>query len=70
MKFCQAIEYKKEIFPFKNQVQNAGRQFTLDYWSRDMFNFDFLEKDLGMVSPPYFVCDFSRKIFFKLYSFN
>ena len=34
---------------------------TLDYGSRDMLNFDFLEKGLGIFSPPYFVYDFSRK---------
>ena len=34
---------------------------TLDYWSRDMLNFDFLGKGLGIVSPPYFVYDVSRK---------
>ena len=28
-----------------------------------MRNFDFLEKGLGMVSPPHFVYDFSRKMF-------
>ena len=33
----------------------------LDYWSRDMLNLDFLEKSLGMVSPPHFVYDFSLK---------
>ena len=27
-----------------------------------MLNFDFLEKVLGIVSPPYFEKDFSRKI--------
>ena len=42
---------------------------TSDYWS-DMFNFDFLEKGLGIVSPPHFVCDFSRKVFTMLYSVN
>ena len=31
-----------------------------------MLNFDFLEMDLGIVSPSHFVHDFSRKI----YSFN
>ena len=31
-----------------------------------MFNFDFLEKGLGIVSPPHH--GFSRKIFLKLYS--
>ena len=28
-----------------------------------MLNFDFLEKGLGIVSPPYFVYGFSRKMF-------
>ena len=36
---------------------------TLDYWSRDMLNFDFLEKGLGINSPPHLVFDFSRKMF-------
>ena len=31
---------------------------TLDYWSRDMLHFDFLEKGLGIVSPTYFVFNF------------
>ena len=33
-----------------------------------MLNIDFLEKDLGIVSPPHFVYDFLRKVFLKLYS--
>ena len=33
----------------------------LNYWSRDMLKFDFLEKDLGIVSPSYFVYDFFKK---------
>ena len=33
---------------------------TLGYCSRDMLNFDFLEKGLGRVSSPHFVYDFSR----------
>ena len=32
-----------------------------------MFNFDFLEKGLGIVSSPHFVYDFSRKIGLMLY---
>ena len=28
-----------------------------------MLNFDFLEKGLGIVSPPHFVYDFSRTFF-------
>ena len=43
---------------------------VLDYWSKDMLNFDFLEKGLWIASPPHFVCDFSRKMFLKLYSVN
>ena len=35
----------------------------LCYWSRDMLNFDFLEKDLGIVSPAHFVYDFSKICF-------
>ena len=31
-----------------------------------MLNFDFLEKGLGIVSPPHFMYDFLRKIFLKL----
>ena len=36
---------------------------TLDYWSRDMLNFNFSEKGLGLVSPPHFVNDFWKKCF-------
>ena len=43
---------------------------TLDYSSRDMLNFNFLEKGLGIVSPPNFVHDFSRKMFLMLYFIN
>ena len=43
---------------------------TLLYWSRDMLNFDFLDKDLGIVSPAYFVCDFSTTVFLMLYCIN
>ena len=35
-----------------------------------MLNFDFLEKGLGIVSPPHFVYDVSRKIFLMSYSIN
>ena len=35
-----------------------------------MLNFDVLEKDLELVSPPQFVYVFSRKFFLKLYSIN
>ena len=43
---------------------------TLDHWSRDMLNLDFLEMVLEVVSPRHFVYDFSRKMFLMLYSIN
>ena len=43
---------------------------TLYCHSRDIINFNFLEKDLGLVSWPYFVYDFSKKIFIMLDSTN
>ena len=45
-------------------------QKTLDYWSRDLLNFEFLKKGLWIVSPPHFAYYFSRKIFLLLYSIN
>ena len=43
-------------------------QKTLDYWCKDIFNFDFLDKDIEIVSPLYFVYDFLTKIFLILCS--
>ena len=43
---------------------------TLDYWSRDMLNFNFSEKSLELVSPPHILYDFSRKLFLMLHSIN
>ena len=43
---------------------------TLDYRSRDMLNFGFLEKGLGIVSSSHFVNDFSREMFLLLYPIN
>ena len=43
---------------------------TFDYWSRDMLNFSFPEKVLGLVSPPHSVYYFTRIMFFMLYSIN
>ena len=40
---------------------------TFIYSSRDVFDFNFPEKGLGLVSPPHLVYDFSRKMFLKLY---
>ena len=35
-----------------------------------MLNLDFLDKGLGIVSPVYFVYDFSTKMFLMSYSIN
>ena len=52
-----------------NLANNKNKIYkTLQFWSRDMLNFDFLEKGLEIVSPSHFVYDFSRKMFLKLYS--
>ena len=52
-----------------NLANNKNKIYKdFEYWSRNMLNFDFLEKGLGIVSPPHFVHDFSRKTFVKLYS--
>ena len=54
-----------------NLAYNKNKLYkTLDYCSRDMLNFDFLEKTLGIVSPSHFVYGFSRKMFLMSYSTN
>ena len=35
----------------------------LDYWSKDMFNFDFLEKGVGIVFLKHFVYDYYQIAF-------
>ena len=54
-----------------NLAHNKSKMYkTLDHWSRDMLNFNFSEKSLGLVSPRHFVHDFSRKMFVTLHSIN
>ena len=44
---------------------NKNKLFKiLDYLYRSMLDFDILEKSLGIVSPPHFGYNFSRKMFF------
>ena len=54
-----------------NLANNKNKMYkTPDYWSKDMLNFDFSKKGLGLVSPPHFVHDFfSRKVFSNWPSF-
>ena len=47
------------------KLQTVDPDFDFDF-----LNFDLLKKGLGLVSPIYFVYDFSRKIFLMLYSVN
>ena len=46
----------------KNKLYKA-----LDYTPRDILNFEFLEKSLGIVSPPHIEYDFSTKMFLVIY---
>ena len=47
---------------------NKSKQYkTLERWSRDMLNFDLLEKGLRLASPPHVVCDFLRKNYVVFY---
>ena len=43
---------------------------TSDCWSRDMLNFYFLTKGLGLVSPPHFLHYFLGKLLLMLHSIN
>ena len=74
---------KKASYVVKNKWSEANFQYlwialNLAYnknklsktCSRNMLNFDFLEKGLRIVSPPYFMQDFWRKIFLMLYYIN
>ena len=55
----------------RNLPYNNSKLYkNFDYWSRDMPNFNFSEKGLGLVSPPHFVNDFPRKMFLMLQSIN
>ena len=53
-----------------NLAYNKNKLYkTFDYCSRNMLNFEFLEKGPGIFYPPHFVYNFSKK-YFKLYSIN
>ena len=52
-----------------NLGYNKKLHKALDYWFRDMLNFNFWEKSPRLVCPPHFVDNFSRKMLL-LYSIN
>ena len=58
------------LFQYISIALNFRNKQILHYWSRYLLNLFFLEKGLGLVSPPHFVYDFSRYIFLVLYSTN
>ena len=59
-----------EILKFLSQLFVYKLYKMLDYWSRDLLNFNFSKKGLELVSPPHFADDFSKKIFLMLHSIN
>ena len=62
------LQFSFNVLIALNLEYNQNKIYkTLD---RDTLKFDFLEKCLAIVSPRYFVYDFSRKFFFMLYSIN
>ena len=66
--FQRSAAWFPDISIFLKLANNGNKLHTnLDYWSRDIFNFDFLEKGLGIVSSPHFVCDFPKKQCFSCY---
>ena len=65
-----AASFHYILIPLK-LAYNRNKLFkTLHYWSRDMLNFDILDKDLEIVAPAHFVYDFSTKMFLMSYSIN
>ena len=75
MKFGQSIDYNKINIFIQKSWKKWGRKTSFrpigkSKRSKVILNFDFLEKSLEYVSPPYFVHDFLRKIFLMLCSIN
>ena len=63
---ANGLQLSFNIFGSPSTWHTTKTNKTLDYWSKDMLNFDFLEKVLGTISLPHFVYDFSRKMFLRL----
>ena len=68
--FILKTHFVLEIFKFLWRLFGYKLNQTLDYWPRDMLNFNLSIKGLGLVSPPHFAHYFSRKIFLMLHSIN
>ena len=72
MRLKQVVRTLASVYSDSLQIGIELKQVykTVHYWSRDMLNFVFLEKDPGIISPSYFMNDFSRKMFLMLHSIN
>ena len=64
------LELSLNVFDSSEPSIQRKQTVKRNYLSRYMLNFDFLEKGLGIVSPPHFVYDFSSYMFLMLYSIN
>ena len=65
------LEVKFNLLIALNLAYNESKLYkTLDLWSGEMLNFSFFEKGLEIVSEPYFVYYFWRKMSLILYSSN
>ena len=62
---CQYLWVALSLAYNKNKLYK-----TLNYQSRDLLDFDFLEGGLGIASLPHFVYSFPRKMFLMLYTIN
>ena len=58
------------IHPLRDTTKRNELRKSSNCRSRDMLNFSFSEKGLGLVSPSHFVYGFLRKMFLMLYSLN
>ena len=68
---ASGLQLTFDIFREPSTCYNKSKLHkTSEYRSRDMPNFNFSEKGLGLVSPLYFVHDFSRKMCLVLHSIN
>ena len=66
--WSQRVQYILTAFNLAYNEKKLPK--TLENWSRDMLNFNFFKKGLGIVFPQGFMYDCSRKMFLMIYSIN
>ena len=66
------VGFERPFFarPIGREILLVGRLERTLSTPENMLNFDFIETGMGLVYPPYFVYDFSKKLFHMLYSIN